>query len=121
MINKEKIKERRRERLRKKIKLKQKILGAAEVPRLVVFRSSKHIYAQIVNDIEGKIITSASSLKLRDEKKTKTEKAVEVGKMIAEKCLALGIKKVKFDRNKYKYHGRVKALAESARNHGLEF
>ena len=91
-------------------------------PRLTVYRSSKHFYAQIFDNLGTKVIVSASTtekdLKI---KSNNTEAAAEVGKKIAERALENGIKKVVFDRSGYKYHGRIKALAESARNAGLEF
>ena len=89
-------------------------------PRLSVFRSSKNIYAQIIDDEKGVTLVSASSLALK-LKGNKTEVARQVGRALAEKALALGIKQVAFDRGPYKYHGRVKALAEGAREGGLEF
>ena len=88
--------------------------------RLSVFRSLKHIYAQIIDDEKGVTLVSASSLALK-LKGNKTEVARQVGRALAEKALALGIKQVAFDRGPYKYHGRVKALAEGAREGGLEF
>ena len=91
-------------------------------PRVTVYRSSKHFYAQIFDNLGTKVIVSASTtekdLKI---KSNNTEAAAEVGKKIAERALENGIKKVVFDRSGYKYHGRIKALAESARNSGLEF
>lgn len=91
--------------------------------RLAVFRSNKHIYAQIIDDEKGHTLVAASDLKdLKAGKKlTKTEKAEKVGKILAEKALKLKIKDVFFDRRKYRYHGRVKALAEGARAGGLNF
>ena len=112
----------RRNRIRKRIR--KKISGTAEQPRLSVFRSNKQIYAQVINDLEGKTLTSASSLeKPVVEKKgiTKTEQAQLVGKLIAEKALKAGIATVVFDRGGYLYHGRVKSLAEAAREGGLKF
>jgi large subunit ribosomal protein L18 len=90
-------------------------------PRLSVFKSSKHIYAQIIDDEKGKTLASASSAILKKSKKTKSEKAKEVGKAVAEKAKEAGVKKVVFDRGRYSYHGRVKSLAEGARESGLEF
>ena len=110
----------RRQRI--KMRLRKKIKGTEVAPRLTVFRSNRDIYAQIVNDAEGKTLTAASS---RDKdfaaKGTKTQVAVEVGKALAAKALAAGITKVVYDRNGYLYHGRVKALAEAAREGGLKF
>lgn len=90
-------------------------------PRLSVFRSNKYIYAEIIDDAKKETVASASSSLLKKEKKTKSEIAKEVGKEIAKNSLKKGIKKVVFDRGRYAYHGRVKALAEGAREEGLEF
>jgi large subunit ribosomal protein L18 len=114
----EKIKKREK---RKKV-TREKTFGTKERPRLCVFRSLKHIYAQIVNDEEGRTLISASDLELKDKKGLKkVEIAKEVGKLIAKKALEKQIEKVSFDRSGYKYHGRVKALAEGAREGGLKF
>ncbi len=102
-----------------KFRIRKRVNGTAERPRLSVFRSNKQIYAQVINDLEGKTIVSASSLGL--EKLPKTEQAAKVGAMIAEKAKAAGVEKVVFDRNGYLYHGRVQALADGARNGGLTF
>jgi large subunit ribosomal protein L18 len=113
-------KEYRRQRI--KMRLRKKIKGTEVAPRLTVFRSNKDIYAQVINDVEGKTLAAASS---RDKdfsaKGTKIEVAKEVGKALAAKALAAGISKVVYDRNGYLYHGRVKALAEAAREGGLNF
>lgn len=94
-------------------------------PRLSVFRSSKHIYAQIINDAEGRTVVSASSLdkELREALKTGADAAAaaEVGKLVAARAVAAGVKDVVFDRGGYLYHGRVKALADAAREGGLNF
>lgn len=91
--------------------------------RLAVFRSHKYIYAQIIDDQSGRTLASASDQKLpkAEAKKTKTEKAAMVGQILAQKAIKKKIKKVWFDRRKYKYHGRIKALADGARKEGLEF
>ena len=108
---------RRQNRVRKDLKAK-----ATDKCRLTVFRSSKHIYAQIINDNSGKTIVSASSLtKDFKEKGSDISGASKVGAMIGEKGINAGIKDVFFDRGRYKYHGRVKALAEGAREAGLIF
>ena len=93
-----------------------------EVPRLSVFRSSKHFYAQILDSLGSKVIVSASTLE-KDLKisSNNLDGASEVGKVVAERAMKNGIKKVVFDRSGYKYHGRIKALADSARKTGLEF
>lgn len=95
--------------------------GTSEKPRLLVFRSAKHIYAQLIDDNKGKIIASASDLKLAKSKKNKTEKAKEIGKLIAAEGKKLQVEKAVFDRGGYKYHGRIKAVAEGAREGGLKF
>ena len=97
-----------------------KIKGNITVPRLVVFRSDKFIYAQLVDDNNKDTLASTSDLGVTD-KLTKSERSKEVGRMIAEKAKILKISKVKFDRGGYIYHGRVRALAECARENGLEF
>jgi len=109
-------------RLRIKQRIRKIVSGTAERPRLTVFRSNNEIYAQLVDDVNGKTLVSASS---RDKgiegKGTKTEVAAAVGKSVAEKAVAAGHTAVAFDRNGYLYHGRVKALAEGAREGGLKF
>jgi large subunit ribosomal protein L18 len=115
-------KKERRFRIKKRIR--KTVSGTKEKPRLSVFRSNRHIYAQFIDDIEGKTLLSISSLnKEIAEKKniTKTEQAKLVGKLTAEKSKAAKISSIVFDRNGYLYHGRVKALADSARESGLKF
>ena len=107
-------------RLKIKASIRTKVHGTAERPRLTVFRSNSQIYAQVINDLEGKTLASASSLAIKD-KMTKTEKAAEVGKLIAAAAIKAGVNEVVFDRNGYLYHGRVKALADAAREAGLKF
>lgn len=106
-------------RERKHKKVRKKILGTSDRPRLSVFRSGKHIYAQIIDDGAGKTLVSASDLKMTKEEKGK--KAYKAGKQLAEKALKLKIKKVAFDRGGFLYHGRVESLAKGAREGGLEF
>ncbi|AEH45341.1 ribosomal protein L18 [Thermodesulfatator indicus DSM 15286] len=116
-------------RLRRKRRVRKKIFGTPERPRLSVFRSCKHIYAQIIDDVHGKTLVAASSLtpqireKVLEAKKEggKTAAAKVVGEFLGQRALEAGIKKVVFDRSGYKYHGRVKALADGARAAGLEF
>ena len=110
-------------RYRRHKRVRAKIFGTAARPRLCVFRSAEHIYAQLINDEKGVVMAAASDLELKKskKKKTKTEKAFEVGGLIAEKALKKKIEKVAFDREGYKYHGRVKAIAEGAREGGLVF
>jgi large subunit ribosomal protein L18 len=102
-----------------KSRIRSKVRGTAELPRLCVFRSNKAIYAQLIDDTKGATILASSSQGM--EKAPKTEVAKLVGKALAEKALANGITSVKFDRNGYLYHGRVKNLAEGAREGGLIF
>ena len=109
-----------RKRLRNKARLRKKIFGTEERPRLVVFRSQKHIYAQLVNDTSGKVLISANTLKLGAEG-TNRKGAEQAGRIIAESAISKNIKKVVFDRNGFIYHGRVQALAEAARKAGLVF
>ncbi len=114
------LKVRRRERLR--YQLRQKSSGR---PRLSVFRSGKHIYAQVIDDAQGRTLAAASSLEkdMRAEMKTGADRdaAAKVGKLVAERAVAAGVTNVVFDRGSYLYHGRVKALAEAAREGGLAF
>jgi large subunit ribosomal protein L18 len=109
----------RRERRHKRVR--KAIVGTAERPRLVVFRSNRGIAAQLVDDLEGKTLAAASWLDKRSAKGAKTEQAAEVGKLLAENAKTAGIQHVVFDRGGYLYHGRVKALADAAREGGLEF
>jgi large subunit ribosomal protein L18 len=120
-----KYKTRQERRLRRHWRIRKRIFGTPERPRLSVFRSLKHIYAQIIDDTTGRTLCAASTLdkELREKLQglTKTQQAIEVGKLIAKRALELGIKQVAFDRDGHKYHGRVKALADAAREAGLEF
>ena len=110
---------------RKKVRLsiRSKIFGTSDIPRLAVFRSNKQIYAQLIDDTVGKTLASASSnnKNLAKLKGTKIDQAAAVGKSIAENAKSAGIETVVFDRGGFLYHGRVKALAESARESGLKF
>lgn len=105
-------------RARRHLRVRKKVQGTAERPRLVVFRSDKHIYAQLVNDVAQRTLLAVSDQGLTGKK---SERSVGVGKRIAEKAKAAGIVKVVFDRAGYQYHGRVKAVADGAREGGLEF
>ena len=107
-------------RLKIKKSIRGNVSGTAERPRLTVFRSNKQIYAQVINDVQGKTLASASSLKITD-KASKKEIAAKVGEMIAKNAQEAGIQAVVFDRNGYLYHGRIKELADAARNGGLKF
>ena len=107
-------------RNRIKRRVRGKISGSAELPRLSVYKSNKEIYAQLIDDKDGKTLASASSRTLK-AKGNKVEISAEVGKAIAEKAKAAGIENIVFDRNGFVYHGRVKALADGAREGGLKF
>lgn len=116
-------KERKR---RKVLRVRKNLLGSSERPRLTVFRSLNQVYTQIVDDLNGVTIASASSLstEIKDElekAKNKTEKSKLVGKLLAEKAKEKNVTKVVFDRGRYHYHGRIKAVADGAREGGLEF
>jgi large subunit ribosomal protein L18 len=112
-------------RLKRKKRIRIKISGSQERPRLSVFRSSRHIYAQVIDDLNGVTLVTASTMspEIRQQEKVKgkIEDAKRVGKMIADKAKAQGITRVVFDRNGFMYHGRVRALAAAAREAGLEF
>ncbi|SFA48693.1 LSU ribosomal protein L18P [Parageobacillus thermantarcticus] len=110
-------------RKRRHARVRKKIFGTAERPRLNVFRSNKHIYAQIIDDMKAVTLVSASTLdkEFNLESTGNIEAAKKVGELVAKRALAKGIKKVVFDRGGYLYHGRVKALADAAREAGLEF
>lgn len=101
-------------------RVRSRVTGALERPRLSVFKANRHIYAQLIDDSAGKTLAAASSLEVKSKAK-KTEIAKEVGTLIATKAAAKKIKAVKFDRGGFAYHGRVKALAEGAREGGLSF
>lgn len=135
--------EKEKKRIRRHKRVRTKISGTAQCPRLCVFRSNKHIYAQLINDKAGKTLATASDLEINAKRKTQNAKqqpkaqnlkkeskqkltgkiatAYEVGKLIAQKAAEKKTKKVVFDRGGYKYHGRVKALAEGTRDAGLQF
>ena len=108
-------------RLRRHARVRRKISGTSETPRLCVYRSNKNIEAQIIDDVKGVTLVSSSSMALKLENGSNVEAAAAVGKDIATKAVAAKIKNVVFDRAGYVYHGRVKALAEAAREAGLEF
>lgn len=115
-------KERTRER--RKLRIRKKVVGTTERPRLSVFRSAKHIYAQVIDDSSGVTLATASTLAAGVKGEldgTKTDAAKKVGTAIAKACTEKGIEKVVFDRNGYIYHGRIRALAEAAREAGLSF
>jgi large subunit ribosomal protein L18 len=111
----------RQARERRHRRVRGKLFGSAERPRLVVFRSNRGIEAQLVDDLEGKTLAAASWLSLKSFKGNKTEQAAEVGKLLAQNAKKANVETVVFDRGGYLYHGRVKALADAAREGGLKF
>jgi len=111
----------RRARERRHKRVRTKVFGTAERPRLVVFRSNRGIEAQLIDDLEGKTLAAASWLNLKSFKGSKTEQAAEVGKLLAQNAKKANVETVVFDRGGYLYHGRVKALADAAREGGLKF
>jgi large subunit ribosomal protein L18 len=118
-------KSREQNRVRRHIRVRRRIAGTADRPRVSVFRSLSQIYAQVIDDTTGRTLAAASSVdkELRGKigKLKKSEQAMEVGKALAQRAQSKGIKQVVFDRGGYRYHGRVKALAEAAREAGLQF
>lgn len=109
----------RQARIKRHLRVRKYLSGTAERPRLSVFRSNKHIYAQIIDDQKGQTLLFLSDLKMRDQQKS--ERAYEIGKELAAKALKLKIEKVVFDRGGFLYHGRIESLAKGAREGGLEF
>jgi large subunit ribosomal protein L18 len=108
-------------RARRHSRVREKIRGSAARPRLAVFRSIEHIYAQLIDDDSGKTLVAASSVEAKDTKGKKSERAKAVGAALGEKAKAKGIAEAVFDRGGYRYHGRVKALGDAARSAGLRF
>ena len=112
-------------RIKRKKRIRKRVIGTSERPRLCVFRSARHIYAQVIDDTRGHTHTAASTvektLKKSSEKGGKTAAANQIGKLIAERVIEQGINKVVFDRNGFLYHGRLKAVSDGAREGGLEF
>jgi large subunit ribosomal protein L18 len=117
-MNKNKHKNLKREIRHKRVR--SRVSGVSERPRLAVFKANKHIYAQLIDDEAGKTLAAASSIEVKTKAK-KSDLAKETGKLLAEKASAKKIKAVKFDRGGFAYHGRIKSLAEGAREGGLEF
>ena len=107
-------------RARRKLRIRKKVQGTSARPRLSVFRSAKHIYAQVIDDVGGRTIAAASSVG-QETGANKVDTAKSVGTLVAKTCLDKGVEQVVFDRNGYRYHGRIRALAESARDAGLKF
>jgi len=116
-----KIAKRNEERIRRHIRVRQKVSGTAECPRLCVFRSNKNIHAQIIDDVTGTTLVSANSVEMKIANGGNIEAAKQVGAEIAKRALEKNITEVVFDRGGYVYHGRVQALAEGAREAGLQF
>lgn len=118
-------KQMRNKRLRRKRRIRKKVFGTPERPRMTVYRSNRHIYAQVIDDLTGETLASASSLEGDNRKDMeeldKTSQASAVGKLVAERAREQGIERVVFDRNGYIYHGRVAAVADGAREAGLDF
>lgn len=108
-------------RYRRHKRVRAKVSGTAKIPRLCVFKSAKHIYAQLIDDEKGRTIAAVSDLKARKSKKSGVDHAKELGKLIAQKAKDKKIEKAVFDRAGYIYHGRIKAIAEGAREAGLKF
>jgi len=119
MMNK--VKKNKAQEERRQARVRAKISGTAARPRLNVFRSNRGMYLQLIDDQTSKTLVSAHVKELKDKKLTKTEAAVALGVLLAEKAIAANIKEVVFDRSSYRYHGRVKAVADSAREKGLVF
>ena len=108
-------------RQKRHARVRGKVSGTAKCPRLNVYRSNKNIYAQVIDDVAGVTLVSASTLDEEVDGKTKTEQAASVGVLVAKRAVEKGIKEVVFDRGGYLYHGRVEALADAARENGLDF
>ena len=108
-------------REKKKMKIRKRVTGSGERPRLCIFRSSKHVYAQVIDDVTGTTLASASTLDTDGGKGANKDACAAIGKEVAKRAVAKNIKQVVFDRNGYLYHGRVKSLADAAREGGLEF
>jgi large subunit ribosomal protein L18 len=121
----DKTKRKRQARHHRHARVRSRVTGTGERPRLCIFRSLQHIYVQVIDDLEGHTLVAASTVdadvRAQVDEKNKTEQAAIVGKVLAERALAAGIKQVVFDRGGYLYHGRVEALAKAAREGGLEF
>ena len=108
-------------REKKKLRIRKKVTGSAERPRLCIFRSARHVYAQVIDDVTGATLVAASTLDTDGVKGANKDACMAIGKEIAKRAIGKNIKVVVFDRNGYLYHGRVKSLAEAAREAGLKF
>jgi large subunit ribosomal protein L18 len=110
-----------RTRARRAVRVRSKVRGTPERPRLSVFRSNRAIWAQVIDDRNGRTLASAATTQVTEKGLSKTDQATKVGQLLAERAKAAGVEKVVFDRGTYLYHGRVKALADGARQGGLDF
>ena len=110
-------------RRRVRVRIRHKLKGSEARPRLAVFKSGRHIYAQVIDDASGRTLATASTVEkeLRGSKQTKTEEAAVVGKLVAQRAKSAGVERVVFDRAGFRYHGRIKSLADAAREAGLDF
>lgn len=108
-------------REKKKLRIRKKVTGSAERPRLCIFRSARHVYAQVIDDVSGATLVAASTLDTDGVKGANKDACIAIGREVAKRAIGKNIKVVVFDRNGYLYHGRVKALADAARAGGLEF
>jgi len=115
------VKKRQRLKERRKKRIRGKITGTKERPRLSLFRSARHVYAQVVDDVKGHTLVSVSSFEKGQTQRANKEHCAELGKLIAKRCQEADIKQIVFDKNGNKYHGRVKAFADGAREGGLDF
>ncbi len=113
--------DKKEQRYRRHKRVRAKLIGTSKIPRLCVFRSNKHIYGQLIDDEKRRILLIAKDTDVKKKSKSKIEIAKEVGKLLAQKAVDKKYKKIVFDRSGYKYHGRIKALAEGAREDGLKF
>lgn len=111
----------KRTRARRAVRVRSQVRGTPERPRLSVFRSNRAIWAQVIDDRNGRILASASAIHVTEKGLSKTDQAAKVGQLLAERAKAAGVDRVVFDRGPYLYHGRVKALADGARQGGLDF
>lgn len=123
MSARKKASQRRTARLRRHRRVRKRVLGTSAKPRLVVFRTARHIYAQVIDDTAAKTLAAASSVEadVRGASGTKTDVAKQVGTLVAQRAAAAGITTIAFDRGGYRYHGRIAALADAAREGGLQF
>ena len=115
------VKKRQRLKLRRKKRIRKKITGTDARPRMSVFRSSRHIYVQVIDDVVGLTLVSVSSFEKNQRRPAGKEGCQELGRLVADRCREKGITKIVFDKNGYSYHGRIKAFADGAREAGLDF